>query len=199
MDEPKRKQRAMSSEHEEDSIAWDLLRAGAYTGRMAGKAAYLGARHVAWPVARGAASMAWRAFVPADRDTARGPDGAPSQSQSVPPQPTPGSSVPASEGFRSLAITNGEAPQQPIAWPRVSEVYRARIVGKQGGTAGVGMRDRFIGPGDPGYEHSLGIRGRSPPSNPPSRPPSRPPSEPPAPTRRRMTGKRPGADGYPPS
>ena len=141
MDEPKRKQRAMSDEHEEDSIAWDLLRATAYTGKMAGMAAYLGARHVVWPSARGAAGMAWRAFVPADRDTARGSDGAPSQSQAVAPQPTPGSSAPASEGFRSLAITNGEteAPQQPIAWPRISEVFQARIVGKQGGTAGVGV------------------------------------------------------------
>lgn len=208
VDEPKKRARALSvsSEAEEDSIAWDLLRAGAFAGRMAGKAAYLGTKHIALPAARGAASLAWRAFQPADRDQslARSPDGTPNETRALLPQPTPGSAAQNSGGFRPLAILNGETAsgrspesQQPISWPRVSEVYRSRIVGKSSpGSAGVATRERFIGPGDPGYETSLGMRGRSPPSAPASSPPSREPSAPP--TRRRVTGKKPGGNGYPP-
>ena len=168
---------------------------------MAGKAAYLGAQHVALPAARGAASLAWRAFQPADRDHsfARSPDGMPSERRALPPQPTPGSAAQNTGGFRPLAILNRETAQnpesqQPISWPRVAEVYRSRVVSKApSGTAGIATRDRFIGPGDPGYETSLGIRGRSPPSPPASTPPSREASAP----RRRMTAKGKG-NGYPP-
>ena len=173
---------------EEDSIAWDLLRAGGQAARLAGKGALLAGKHLAWPLARGTARMAWQALVPMSRESslARSPDGAPSEARALPPQPTPGSAVGSSEGFAALAITNGEA-QQPIAWPRVSEVFRARIVGNNSSSAGVGLREGFMEPSDPGFEAAVGARGRSPAADPP-RPPSRPPN-------RRRTGKK---SGYPP-
>ena len=134
---------SVASDVEEDSLAWDLLRAGAFAGKMAGKAAFLGGTHIGLPMARGAASLAWRAggvlsnrtFVPGTRDEslARSPDGGPSNAGALPPQPTPGSAARKSEGFRPLAILNREIPepesQQPISWPRVSEVYKSIIVG----------------------------------------------------------------------